>query len=179
MLQTEPIEFSFETDIMYQLGELNLDSTLSNLDLYTQHLSTSPPVQHSSLGLKSVFYPHQSKCPHMTTFYNMMYADIKRLCSHPSPCPSDLGHLSPLENKAIKSLASNENIIIKTADKGGGIVVMDRDDYIKEAYRLLADTTTYRRLTKDPLPEYKCEVNLLIERATQSNILEKSSFIFN
>lgn len=77
MSQAEPIEFSFETDIMDQLGEHNLDSTLSNLDLYTQHLSTSPPVQHSSPRPKSVFYPHQSKGPHITTFYNMVYADIK------------------------------------------------------------------------------------------------------
>lgn len=108
----------------------------------------------------------------------MVFADIKKLCSHPSPRNPNLGQLTPPEHLALISLADNKDLIIKTADKGGGVVIMDRDNYIKEAYHLLADTSTYRKLTKDPLPEFKLELNLLVERATKSHILEKSEASF-
>ena len=37
------------------------------------------------------------------------------------------GNLSSLERKALKDLKSYEDLIIKEADKGSGVVVMDRD----------------------------------------------------
>lgn len=73
--------------------------------------------------------------------------------------------MSPLENKALNLLADNDNLIIKTADKGGGIVIQKRDDN-----RLLADKLTYKKLPRDPLPEYKDEINILIKQATRTNI---------
>ena len=40
--------------------------------------------------------------------------------------------------------------MVLTAYKGVAMVVMDREDYMDKAQSLLADTTTYKTITKDP-----------------------------
>ena len=42
----------------------------------------------------------------------------------------------------------NPNIIIKPADKGSSVVIMDREQYIWEAHRQLKDTVYYKKLSK-------------------------------
>ena len=50
------------------------------------------------------------------------------------------------ERRAIKTLKKNTEIIIKPADKGGAIVIMDKTDYIKEGERQLQETQHYKKL---------------------------------
>ena len=57
-------------------------------------------------------------------------------------------NLSPEEAAALKELSNNKNIIIKPADKGSVVVVMDRDQYLWEGYRQLLDTNYYSKLDK-------------------------------
>ena len=53
------------------------------------------------------------------------------------------------ERKAMRSLKRNQDIIIKPADKGGAIVILNREDYIKEGLRQLSNTNHYKEL-EDP-----------------------------
>ena len=48
--------------------------------------------------------------------------------------------------KALRDLGKDVSISIITADKGGGVVVMDRQTYTQKIGELLEDDTTYRRL---------------------------------
>ena len=50
------------------------------------------------------------------------------------------------ERKTMKSLKNNQNIIIKPADKGGAIVIQNKEDYIKEGERQLANKEHYIEL---------------------------------
>ena len=50
------------------------------------------------------------------------------------------------ERKAIGTLKKNTDIIIKPADKGGAIVIMDKSDYIKEGEKQLQQTQHYKKL---------------------------------
>ena len=50
------------------------------------------------------------------------------------------------ERKAMRSLKKNQDIVIKPADKGGAIVIMNKDDYIKEGIRQLSNTNHYKKL---------------------------------
>ncbi|CAJ0927190.1 unnamed protein product [Ranitomeya imitator] len=59
-------------------------------------------------------------------------------------------NLSAPDFQALQSLRNDKNIIIKPADKGGAIVVMNRSDYTKEIHRQLHDGTVYRPLSSDP-----------------------------
>ena len=43
-----------------------------------------------------------------------------------------------------------KDLIITNADKGGAVVIMDTDSYIKEANRQLSDKASYKQLTQDP-----------------------------
>ena len=49
-------------------------------------------------------------------------------------------------SKCIISLHDNKNIIIKLADKGSAVVIMDRQQYVWEGYRQLKDKTYYTKL---------------------------------
>ena len=53
------------------------------------------------------------------------------------------------EEQALKSLLNDQSIIIRPADKGSGIVVLDTQDYIQQVEEQLQDDTTYRRIHKD------------------------------
>lgn len=43
-------------------------------------------------------------------------------------------------------MATNKHIVIKPADKGSTVVILDREKYIFEANRQLEDKTYYKRL---------------------------------
>ena len=53
-------------------------------------------------------------------------------------------------SEAINRLRSDRTIVVKEADKGSGVVVWDREDYIKEAESQLNDSEVYNRLDSDP-----------------------------
>ena len=55
------------------------------------------------------------------------------------------------ERKAIDSLRNDTSIIIKEADKGSGIVIWDREDYLREAESQLGDTNVYEELAGDSI----------------------------
>lgn len=62
-------------------------------------------------------------------------------------------NLTNLEIEAPRSLQKNSSIVIKPADKGSAVVIMDRDQYIWEGYRQLLDNTYYVQLDKPIYPE--------------------------
>ena len=54
------------------------------------------------------------------------------------------------EREAIKELSKREDIIITNVHKGGAVVFVDTNDYIKEAERQLNDKDNYHILPEDP-----------------------------
>lgn len=73
-------------------------------------------------------------------------------------------NLSPHELQALKSLSRNLHVVIKPADKGSAVVLMDREQYLFEGYRQLNDKTYYKKLQK---PIYKDTIPM-IEKIIQS-----------
>ncbi|XP_024120271.1 uncharacterized protein LOC112141375, partial [Oryzias melastigma] len=59
-------------------------------------------------------------------------------------------NLTEDEEKALKELCINKNIVIKPADKGSAVVIMDKKDYLSEGFRQLNDKTYYSKL-KTPI----------------------------
>ena len=74
------------------------------------------------------------------------------------------------ERRAMKTLKTNKDIVIKPADKGGAIVVMNKQDYIDEGMRQLANKDHYRELenTHQTIKQFIKEV-----KSTLDTILRK------
>ncbi|XP_053575316.1 G2/mitotic-specific cyclin-B2-like [Bombina bombina] len=64
--------------------------------------------------------------------------------------PKGYKKLWPNEERALNSLAQNPSLVIRQADKGGGIVLQDYTDYVSEARKIIHNSEYYRKLDTDP-----------------------------
>ena len=58
-------------------------------------------------------------------------------------------NITKVELKALNNLRKNPNIVLKKFDKGRGVCVMSRKDYISEGLRQLCDRKSYLKLEHD------------------------------
>ena len=79
-----------------------------------------------------------------------------------------------MERQALKELLENKNIIIKPADKGSAVVIMNRLDYLREGYRQLSDTKYYIRLDNEPTADFRKEVAGFVEDMYQNGEIDES-----
>lgn len=99
-----------------------------------------------SFKKKSLFVPNVSDSA-ITVFEKMVLKDISTLEQ------SRYGvkyNMSKLDLSELKDLASDNSVVLKPANKGSAIVVLDTSDYMREAYRQLNDTSSYYRIAQIP-----------------------------
>ena len=82
-------------------------------------------------------------------------------------------NLSDEQRKAIVDLANDDSIIIKPADKGGSIVIMNSDDYINACFDTLADPNFYEELPSDPNPDYRAKIDQRIDELLSSELINE------
>uniref|UniRef100_A0A3P9Q3R0 Uncharacterized protein n=1 Tax=Poecilia reticulata TaxID=8081 RepID=A0A3P9Q3R0_POERE len=80
-------------------------------------------------------------------------------------------NLTEAEFSALAELIDNHEIVIKPADKGSAIVILDRRQYLWECYRQLSDPNYYLKLSK---PIYLETLQIV---AKILNRLHKNKFI--
>ena len=68
-------------------------------------------------------------------------------------------NLDTNQRKALLDLANDASIIIKAADKGGAIIIMNSNDYSEACLNSLLNTDFYEELPNDANPEYKAKSN--------------------
>ena len=73
---------------------------------------------------------------------------------------------------------SCKDIIIKPADKGSGVVVMDRQQYVDEAMRQLTNRTNYETLDSDPTGNFCKEIQETLDDMRDNNHLSKKAHKF-
>lgn len=76
-------------------------------------------------------------------------------------------------NEGIKSLYERKDPIIHPADKGGGTVVLKKQDYLEEMKNVLSDENTYKILIKDPNNQYKRLLNNLIQEGFRKGLISE------
>lgn len=67
---------------------------------------------------------------------------------------------------------------MKQKDKGGGLVIQDREAYLAEALRLLGDNATYEKLSGHPLLGYTTTLEQLLDGARNDFLITKSEYLF-
>ena len=87
-------------------------------------------------------------------------------------------NISHDEKNAIHSLKHNTDIVIKSADKGGAVVVMDKYLYIAEAYRQLNNTKYYSRITKSVSGNNAVEISGLINNLYDNGHISQRQKVF-
>ena len=72
-------------------------------------------------------------------------------------------NLSKNEREALEKLKTNQSIVIKIADKGGTIVVMDRSEYTELIKKDLNNSKYYTNLEHDNIQDIISEKDKLVE----------------
>ena len=70
---------------------------------------------------------------------------------------------------ALKDLSSNNNIVVKEADKRVAITVINKDDHKTDCNILLEDNSTYHKTTTDLMETHLKEVGNLLNSITIAN----------
>lgn len=65
----------------------------------------------------------------------------------------------------IDSLCTNKELVIWPADKGGGVVILD-----KKMYKIVGDCDKYTHLLSDPGNKYKGELERMVTKDFKHNI---------
>ena len=55
-----------------------------------------------------------------------------------------------MEREGLYSLKNDNTIVIKDAGKVSGLIVWDRENYLKKVYKQLSDKEAYEEVTNDP-----------------------------
>ena len=82
-------------------------------------------------------------------------------------------NLTKSESEALKWLSDRDDIIIKSADKGGAVVVWGKEQYISEALRQLENNQYYSVPPANPLNKMKRELEELLNTAMNQNWISK------
>ncbi|CAJ0959711.1 unnamed protein product [Ranitomeya imitator] len=134
----------------------------------------------ASLGLRnqSSFNPPQTFHA-VETFISFVDKDVKDLShQHRLGLFPTRANLTPAEKQALFSLRNNRSIIIKPADKGGAIVVMDHTLYTAEVLRQLSDTNTYSIIPRDPTFEIHRKIQSVINIYVDNGTIDQQTAKF-
>lgn len=82
-------------------------------------------------------------------------------------------NLTRLQRRALRELASDTSIVIKSADKGSGIVVEDREGYVRDGLAHLSDTRIYERVDSDPTGALAQAINVYVNTMHNRGIIDK------
>ncbi|XP_073417913.1 uncharacterized protein [Dendrobates tinctorius] len=123
---------------------------------------------HLDVRGKSSFYPLESRGHHVETFSDLLLDRLNTLPTQNIPVKRNL---SSIERVALERLEKNTNLVIKSADKGGGIVIQDKTDYVNEAFRILSDKNFYLPIPQNPIPQATVIYNDFIKKAHDSGVL--------
>ena len=127
----------------------------------TESIPSGGPFEHRSFKLKSTFNPVGPF--QLESMFHSIKQDLHRQ-KYKEPKKKNL---TKEEYKAIKSLKNNKNIIMKPADKGSAIVILNRESYINEGYRQLNDTKFYEKTNVNHTGEVINRINLHVHNMLQ------------
>ena len=127
----------------------NIPELKSDINSFTRRLrlremfGNSQNDDESLVRNKSIYTPKSGKDEFLDSYIDV----ISRLPIKPNKYKQNI---SRDEQQALNNLKNDANIIIKQADKGGAIVIMDKSHYKEMVLEQLNDTEYYKKLNKNP-----------------------------
>lgn len=127
--------------------ELDMQNYHRRLKLAAYFKNSTKQQKASFPMAKSHWTPSAEKLPPEINF--LVKKDQKDFNKHFKNY-TEKPNLLPEEQDELKQLMKNKHIVIKPADKGSVVVILDRDQYIREVDRQLNDKIYYTKL-KEPI----------------------------
>ena len=87
-------------------------------------------------------------------------------------------NLSKNESKTLFSLKRKTDIVIKKADKGSTVVVMNKSDYIKEGLRQLSNRKHYVEINSPLYPETATKITSILQDLHESKVISDKQLKF-
>ncbi len=87
-------------------------------------------------------------------------------------------NLTKDDRSALLDLRKDKTILVKPADKGGSIVVMNFANYDLEVERQLNDNVFYNKLSTDPTNVFKNEIQEYLQQFVDVGEITKQEFDF-
>ena len=87
-------------------------------------------------------------------------------------------NLSKSENTALRRLKGNDNIIIRKADKGNTIVILNRKDYIEEGFRQLNNGIHYTKIESVDVKQTQKIVQNQVAAMFNTSEIDKETFCY-
>lgn len=112
----------------------------------------------------NLFNPPNTDNKYIEVFRNMVITDLDSLKVKKVWDPVYI-------KKGIQALEEKKEILIRPADKGGGILLMTKAYYKEEMKRLLGDRDTYQILKKNPARDFKNKLERLIKKGMKKKVL--------
>ena len=80
--------------------------------------------------------------------------------------------------EALDNLRKNQDILICKPDKGTGIVLLDKDDYVTKMNTILNDETKFRKMPneKDRTPTIEKSLSKVLSRIKQNGFIDSTTF---
>ena len=134
-----------------------------------------PPTDPQPFYQKSTWTPPKNRVPSLETYVQTVSSQI-----HSTDTLNKRPHdnLPRDERQALSSLQNRSDIIIKPADKGSAVVVMDRKQYIDEALRHLDNQSHYALLDSDPTCDFSQQIQSTLDDMKEREHLSEKAHKF-
>ena len=119
----------------------------------------------------STWTPPEGSFPALDLFIKKCRHDVSAVLKKEAAKPALSSNLSAEEKIALNKLRNNKDYVIKSADKGGAVVVWRRDLYIAEGLRQLDDTEFYEEIDIDPTNDYQNIVRKTVSKMIHTSKL--------
>jgi tRNA/tmRNA/rRNA uracil-C5-methylase (TrmA/RlmC/RlmD family) len=129
-------------------------------DLSTDELDIKKVIDIPRFVKKSNWIPKPNKTTRLESVIDLIRSDTKHNVDVHVP---KTDNLTQTERSALRDLQERDDIIIKPADKGSAVVVMDKTTYLQEAERQLSDCRFYEKLDSDPALDFTQKIKRTLE----------------
>nr|VZI32268.1 unnamed protein product [Spirometra erinaceieuropaei] len=82
------------------------------------------------------------------------------------------------EEKGLRSLRSDDTIVVVSADKGGATVIMDKTDYVNKANQAFNDRQGYTPIAEDPTKKQAASIKKKMNKLTRKKLINPADCKF-
>ncbi|XP_075142257.1 metabotropic glutamate receptor 3-like [Leptodactylus fuscus] len=120
------------------------------------------------------YYPLSARVPVLDHFQTAVESDLIKL--HHTSADKRSHNLTKQEKDSLKFLQQRDDIVIRMADKGGKVVIMNSTDYNSSVLTILQDTNTCKKLSSDPTHIFSNKLFHLLQEGVSLGIFTEKEF---